>query len=95
MKNKNFLGALFKSDARWDLKQEIFYMALMRRSNYSDPIPPGTLGDITFFYCPGLFIIISLPSNSFILQCPALFITPIFLSDPGLPRGGQNNLTGV
>ena len=93
MKNKNFLGALFKSDARWDLKQEIFYMALMRRSNYSDPIPPGTLGDITFFYCPGLFIIISLPSNSFILQCPALFYHTLFSSDPGAARGDGGRTT--
>ena len=28
MKNKIFLDVLSKSDARWDAKQEIFYMAL-------------------------------------------------------------------
>ena len=33
IENKNFLDALFKSDARGDDKQEIFYMALWINHN--------------------------------------------------------------
>ena len=63
----------------------------MRRSNCSDPIPPGTPGQprghYFFFGCPGPLITIFLPS------CPALFITHIFHLTLGLPGGGDGGRT--
>ena len=77
---------------------------LMRRPNFSAPIPPGHPGDVTFlllpqvlitliFTCPALYNHQNHPFSS----APPFFITRIFSLTPGLPRGGwgQNNLTGA
>ena len=80
-------------------------IAILRRSNFSAPIPLGTPGDITFFFsCPGLLITTFLPCpalykhyNHTFFKCPALFYHLDFFSDPGAARGGwgQKNLTGA
>ena len=70
--------------------------SLMRRSNCSAPIPPGTPGTSLFllpqgsyhlnFYFPALY---NHPNHPF-FDCPALFNHTHIFSDPGAAGGGGN-----
>ena len=66
---------------------------LMRRSNCSDPIPPG---HHFFLGCPGLLITLLLPcpalckhSDHSFFSAQPLFITLLFSLTKGLPREGM------
>ena len=72
-------------------------VSVTRRSNYSDLIPPGSPGDITFSLVALVFLSphfdLAVPWLIFLitwfLSTPTFFIAHIFLLTPGLPGVGD------